>query len=414
MTSTEDVQAYEAKFENQREKLAEADIPEADREAIQGFLRYEVSQKSINQGTIVSHINRLRLSSERADVPLTEMREDDVDTLLFSLTHDYGLSEGTVRNYRKALRVFYDWQGEEWAEDINIGASPERKVDPNDLLEDDEVMALLNAADRPRDKAMVALMADTGLRIGAIASLRIRDVDFEGRAATVTINEQANVKGASGTVPLTWSEGHLANWLDVHPRRDEPDAALIHKTAHYDGEDDGAMTYQYLASRVKKLADEADIDRERVNTHNFRKTAISNWLREGLSDKAIKHRATWDVDTDMFKVYDGVRDEEMNDVVLDHYGVEGERESSTPDIGQCKRCQTTLSASHEYCPGCGAPRSQAAAEALDRGTGAAREEMVDADDGTVRSFAHEAAEVVESDPNAARALRDELADRIDE
>lgn len=56
----------------------------------------------------------------------------------------------------------------------------------------------------------------------------------------ITINEDANVKGASGTVPVTWGEGPLTSYLDVHPRRDVADAALIHKSrGWYEGEDDG-------------------------------------------------------------------------------------------------------------------------------------------------------------------------------
>ena len=85
-----------------------------------------------------------------------------------------------------------------------------------------EINELLETADHIRDKATLALLADTGIRIGAIASLRAQDVNFSDRVATVSINEDGNVKNASGNVPLTWSRGHIASWLDVHPRSDDP------------------------------------------------------------------------------------------------------------------------------------------------------------------------------------------------
>ncbi|GKZ14885.1 site-specific integrase [Haladaptatus sp. T7] len=283
MVDFDEVQGYGRKFENQLAKLREASISDADRAAIIAFIQHEEAQGKVNTGTMVNHINRLRLAAERADTPLTEMQDKSaVDGLLFSLKHDHGLAEGTLRNYRKALRKFFRYRDRDWSDDIKIGVSPERTVDPNDLLTDEEIEDLLDAASHPRDKALVSLIADTGLRIGAIASLRIHDVDLTNRAGTVSINEEANVKGATGTVPLTWSRGYVANWLDVHPRNDEEEAALFHKVRFVEDGEDGAMSYQYLGRRIKWIADEAGIDRDRVNTHNFRKTAISRWIRRIL------------------------------------------------------------------------------------------------------------------------------------
>ena len=73
MADTDDVQGYGPKFENQLERLREADIDERDRKAILQLVRRWDASASINQGTIVSYLNRLRLSAERSDVPLVEM-----------------------------------------------------------------------------------------------------------------------------------------------------------------------------------------------------------------------------------------------------------------------------------------------------------------------------------------------------
>lgn len=358
---TDDIQGYNRKFENQLEKLNDADIG-PDKAAIKQFVHARDGQ--VNRGTIVNNINRLRLAAERADTRLVDMDRNDVNELMFELSHEHGLAEGTVRNYRKALRMFFRERGEEWAEDIKIGAGPDRTVDPDQLLEEDEINNLLDAASSARDKCLVALLADTGLRIGAVGSLRIRDVDLSDDTAFVTINEDANVKGANGTMPLTWSEGYVTSYLNVHPRREVDDAALIHQNAgYYEGEDDGALDYQYLSRRIKELAEKAGVDRARVNTHNFRKTAISRWIREGLSEQAIKHRACWDVDSDMFSEYSGVRGEELNDQILSHYDLSTDEKSERPDLDRCPRCQTTLQPGHEFCPGCAAPLTAGANEA---------------------------------------------------
>ena len=206
------------------------------------------------------------------------------------------------------------------------------------------------------------------------------------------------MKGATGTVPLTWSEGYVGSWLNTHPRRDEPDTALIHKVKHVAGDGDGALTYQYAARRIKFIADDTGVDRDRVNTHNFRKTAISRWIREGLSEQAIKHRACWDVDSDMIQVYSGVRDEELNEQILSHYGIETDDDETTAVLEACPRCQTTLAPGDDFCSGCGAALSDVAAHQKTTVTDSLTDDLIELDDQDKRTIASDALAGVESDP----------------
>ncbi|MFC6939745.1 tyrosine-type recombinase/integrase [Salinirubellus sp. GCM10025818] len=368
MANTNDVQEYNRKLQNQLELLAEADIEESDREEIREFVNYLEVRTDNDRGTIISNLNRLRLSAERGDTPLTEANESHITALIGTLKREFELKEGTLREYRKALRKFYKWRGVEWGEDLKVGPSPKRTVDPDQLLSEDEIEAILNTAENPRDKAAIALLADTGLRIGALASLRVRDIDLSEQPGTVSINQEANVKGASGSVPMTWSRGYVGSWLDVHPRREDPDAALIHKHAghHTAGDDDGALTYQYLSRRIKEVGERAGIEPERLNAHNFRKSAITRWIREGFDEQKIKHRAFWEKDSRQFKTYSGITDEEMNVEIADHYGIDvGEREAARPNLGNCPQCGSPLRDSARFCPGCGAPLTAAAADRTD-------------------------------------------------
>lgn len=403
MADLNDVQNYEQKFQNQLEKLQESDISEADHEAISKFIRHEDGTGSVNQGTLISHLNRLRLSAERATIPLTKMGADDVDELLFTLKHDHDLSEGTLRNYRKAFRKFFRWRDTDWADNIEIGASPDRNVDPSKLLTENEIDDLLETADHIRDKAALALLADTGLRIGALASLRIRDIDTSGRIATVSINENANVKGASGSVPLTWSRGYVANWLDMHPRSDDENVPLIYKLRLVGEDEDGALTYQYLSRRIRAIGEEAGIDSDRLHPHNFRKSAISRWIREGLDEQKIKHRAHWVKDSGQFEVYSGVTDEEMNEEIAANYGIVDEEGTTRPGLDACPQCSTPLRDSMRFCPGCGAPLTDTAAETFE-----------EVDDDTIKTIANADGRKIEkalefrkafkNDPEFRRAL----------
>jgi integrase/recombinase XerD len=164
MASVNDIHNLGDQFQYQLDKLEEADIDERDREAIKSFIRFQDTQRNLAVSTNVNNLSDLRLSAERSDTPLVEMDREGVDDLLFRYKHDLGMAQGTLRNYRKALRKFYRYRDEYWAEDIEIGAPPEREIDAERILTDDEIEALREEASHPRNKAFLELLLDTGLR----------------------------------------------------------------------------------------------------------------------------------------------------------------------------------------------------------------------------------------------------------
>ena len=388
MVNTDDTQGYGSKYKNQKQKLRDAResgaIGEADYEAIREFIAYERANNKVNTGTLVSKLNRLRLSAERAPdglPPLPDMTLVDVTDLMESLRDDHGLSEGTIRNYRKALRVFYRWVGVEWWESVKVGSPVSRPVESDELLTEKEIDAMLDTCESERDKAAIAVLADCGMRVGMLTSIRVKDIDLSGRVGTISANENANVKGASGSVPLTWSRGYVEKYLATHPtigrdgsREPDPDAAFIHKTRRGRPSDDpesdnGALTYIHLWRRLRELAEHAGVNQEKVNTHNFRKTAITQWVREGLPEQAIKHRSFWVKDSSQFDVYSGVTNDEMNEDIAAHYGIKDPSDAAETDdrsgLQECPRCDNTVRGASRFCPGCGNPLTQSAVDETD-------------------------------------------------
>jgi len=375
MVSVDDVQGYREKFDNQSELLENSDdITDADREAIQRWVTHlRANDPDVESlGTVVGHLNRIRLAAERSARPLTKMeRLNDVSSLKLHLEDEHGLSDGTIRNYMKAVRKFFEWREADWFDEITIGASIDRKHDPDEEIDSEELGAMLDACGQfdsaARDKALIALLRDTGLRIGAVLSLQLKHVDVEGERATITINTDANVKDADGAKPLTWSRGYLANWLDVHPRPDDPERAVIHKTRQITDDGDGALRQQYAGQRISLIAEEAGLDPDRIHAHLFRGTAISEWIRNGFSDQKIKHRVDWDEDTREMSTYSRVTDEEMNDAIFEDYDLANDDgEDSSPDLEQCPQCRTPLRGAERFCPGCAQPLESALADEVDK------------------------------------------------
>lgn len=386
MVDVDEVQGYRRKHDNQLDRLAEAEIDDRDREAIREWVTHLRAGDSTVEslGTVVSHLNRIRLAAERSAVPLVEFEgAADVNAFKVALEDEFGLAAGTIRNYMKALRKFFAWLDRAWATDVVVGSPPEREHDPEAAITDEEMVALLDACNEfepaAREKAMLALLRDTALRIGAVLSLRVRDVDPAADRPLVTINSDGPVKGASGRKPLVWSHLYCAQWLDQHPRRDDPDAAFIHKTRGYGDDEDGALRYQYAAARISRIAEAAGLDPDRVHAHLFRGTAISEWILRDLGEQGIKHRVDWDEDSREFATYSRVTDQEMNDYIYEHFGVasavdevgDGPRTEFCPN----PRCGEPLLDGVEFCPGCGAAVAAASQQQFDD----AVDELIEAD-----------------------------------
>jgi integrase/recombinase XerD len=78
----------------------------------------------------------------------------------------------------------------------------------SDILTKDEFNRLLEGCRHPRDKAIIAVLADSGMRVGALASCRVKNVEFNQYGAMIYlsktgVNKTIPTKG----LPLTWSAG---------------------------------------------------------------------------------------------------------------------------------------------------------------------------------------------------------------
>ncbi len=107
---------------------------------------------------------------------------------------------GGKHAYFRAIRAFANWL----ARNDYLEDNPLKKVDPPKpakailpSLTTEQVDHLIRRADNPRDKCTISLLANIGMRLGQLASIKGSDVDRE--SFTVTIWENAN-KQEEGTI----------------------------------------------------------------------------------------------------------------------------------------------------------------------------------------------------------------------
>jgi integrase/recombinase XerC len=103
--------------------------------------------------------------------------------------HREGRTVSTINRHIQALRKFYDFIGQSGLSSCNPARAVKRLDEPGAIsprsLTDDETDRLLNAVRESnnalacRDGAILMLLMETGLKVGELVELKVRDLDLE-------------------------------------------------------------------------------------------------------------------------------------------------------------------------------------------------------------------------------------------
>jgi integrase/recombinase XerD len=78
------------------------------------------------------------------------------------------------------------------------------------MLIEEEVKKLIEACKNQRDKTVIALLRDTGMRVGELLNLKVKDITLSDGLSHV----MASGKTGDRMVPLVFAVPYLANYLN--------------------------------------------------------------------------------------------------------------------------------------------------------------------------------------------------------
>ncbi|MDQ2055504.1 tyrosine-type recombinase/integrase [Halobellus sp. H-GB7] len=380
-------QRYEQLREVINEKADSGEISEEERDSIIGFLDAKDPERTtVNDpddgtkadGTLQSYAYSLKRIS--AEIELTDTTPDELNRLMGQFRRgeiegvkDEGLAKGTVANYQKALRKFYEYHTD-WGidkEEITIYKQEPTSVDERDIFNREDIQALRDAVDHPRDAAFVDMLIYTGQRISCLLNLKNKDVDPQ--EGIFYIPEAPEMKGASGKRPLLYAEKSVRDWKRTHPCSDDPEAYFFTSKKEPGPNDNWEkgekLDYSTLYVRLQRIKEMAGIDKP-ANPHNFRHSFVTIAKRDyGMDNDTIKHLIGHDLDsTVMETTYQHLTDDDIIQSAEEATGIREEEEESplTPDI--CRNCDEPITTENaKACPSCGmlfTPDAQAAKDQI--------------------------------------------------
>ena len=370
--NVDDVHSYDTGFIKAMGRLEAATTSQHNKDKIKGFVM-SCRLDGLAKSTITNYLNLLtrmtaRLKETGCNKNLDELEQSDFNQLLLHLGDILGISTGEIRNYKKVTKKFYSWAGNgqppKWIRDLKLDHI-ESTVQPSDLLTQIEIDKILGACRHPRNKAFIAVMLDSGMRVGALASTRVKNVELNQYGAIIYISKTSRSKKTTAPkgIPITWSTGYLNQWLAVHPIRDDPEAPLWTTL----NEPYQAMSYKTIRATIQNIAENAGV-KKRVNPHSFRHKAITSWILDGLNEQEVKHRAGWSRGSmQMLKIYANFTDNEINDRIFERYGLKTD-EKRQVTLDRCPRCSNVLKPADRFCSQCSLVLDKGIAKDIDEKT----------------------------------------------
>jgi integrase/recombinase XerD len=189
------------------------------------------------------------------------------------------LSKSSVHSYMRAINSFLGWVRAE-GETVHAKAPlPRLGRKVLDVLSRDEIRKLEDAAATERDKLIVRLLADTGIRLGELLALRRSDFVERDRHTFL------KVRGKGSQERLVPISPALARRLQRYGERGGRGAygeRLFIALRRRDGADYRPLTPSGVQQMLRLLAESVGI-KKRVHPHLFRHSYATHMLRKGMN-----------------------------------------------------------------------------------------------------------------------------------
>jgi len=358
--SISDIYTYDKQIQGIFKKF-KRDLPKNTIELIYKYDR-EMINTSKAKGTRRKHLQTLYVLSNLLEKEWNQVTKDDVDILVSKIMEKFAETNGQESNYsydhKKVLKIFFRWLKLGSREFNDVGDPDETKkvklgkirdkIVREDLITEEDKEKLLRACSgNIRDRALIDVQCESGIRPGELLTLKIKHVKFDKYGAII------HVDGKTGARPvrLIQSIPNLASWMDVHPLKEDSNAPLwVNLSKKSFATQMSSASARQIVKRVSKKANIS----KRIYLNLFRHSEATNSAKF-LTEAQLKKRHGWSSISRMPARYVHLIDADVDEAILKHNGiiVEEEKESKQPKM--CSICKMPNSSESDLCNRCGKP-----------------------------------------------------------
>jgi integrase len=347
---TTDYHRFSKQYQTAITRLWKAKMPEDDKRLVERFAR-DTKAKGTSFSRLTKLVRNLAIIGEMIGKPFKKATSEDIKRVVHHFEYD-DYSVWTRHDIKVILKQFYRWlDGEDYPKIVKwicttIPHKDKPLVKETELLSEEEVNKLIATADHPRNKAILAILAESGARIGEIGNLTIGQIKIDTSGAVL------NVSGKTGRrrLRIISATPFLVKWLDIHPDNANPYAPLWVNIGTKDYHKQ--MTYEGIRKVLIETFKKAGI-KKRCHPYIFRHSRASQLARH-LTEFQMNAYFGWIQGSRMPSCYVHISGKDLDEDILRINGLKpGEKPIPyKPQARACPRCKEINSPNALYCCRC--------------------------------------------------------------
>jgi len=230
------------------------------------------SREAIGVSPKTLRFYRERLSKFVRAVDYLQATRQDVQRYLNSIPpNQYGL--GTRHASYRAIKAFYHWLNDEYGIPNSMEGVPAPILGKPILstLEKAQVLHLIEQAPSTRDKAIIALFTESGLRLSELTNIKLESLNWTNRTVRVLGKGRKEAYAAFGDL----TEKYLKAWIQQY----QPNGNIW------------GLSEWGIASMLRRLEKATGLP---CNAHTFRRTFACLLRKAGVDTMTIKDLGRWE------------------------------------------------------------------------------------------------------------------------
>ena len=227
-----------------------------------------MSRQSMRVSLGTQQFYSIKLGRFLSEVNADKATRQDIETFLLQFDNP-----GNRHAYYRAVRTFYNWREETFDLPSPMGKIKAPRLGKLILpsLNREQVDYLLNVVDNVRDKAIIAVFTESGLRLSELVNIRLEDIDWLDHTVRVMGKGRKEALAPLGSM----SQKYLKEWFREH---------------RSNGNIWGLNTWGVI-SMLRRLEKSSGIS---CNPHVFRRTFACLLRKAGLDVMTIKDLGRWE------------------------------------------------------------------------------------------------------------------------
>ena len=234
----------------------------------------------------------------------------------------------------------------------------ERELTPEELPMPQEVKAMIECTENPRNRALISLLAESGARAGEISMVRLKDISWNENGFILTIHAAMSKSKYGRRIPLCACAEDIKRWInDFHAFKNDPQAPLF-TTFSNSKMLKSNLKVAGIGGIVRRVAIRSGVEKRiHMHTHKFRHSRASQLAELGWNEMMLRQFFGWSKISTMPATYIHMSQKSMNNRYYRMYGKadpEKSKEQNLEEPNACSNCGVRNPSGYRFCFRCNA------------------------------------------------------------